>query len=431
MVNDMELSLEELKAELRRGTRVVLLVRHAERPKMDPDDPSFGDALSLTYDGVRTAKKLGALLKEFADDVQFAASPLTRTRMTAAFIAEGMGIADPEIPTDDLLGNGSFYYEDASQVLEVFKPSNFFPACFEYFTTGQQRGFRDIRAATDDFEKWIDARFRSRLFIISTHDLYVAAFLSTRKAVGAFTRENWIRFLDAGAILIAPDGTRRYALVRTGLSDGIVGVHRPKISAVVFDFGGVMTTSTMPERVRKCVAEFGIDWAPLEAGFARYRRMMDGGFITLEQMYDIIWADADVTLSDAARARIFEEDFASFLDGYRNLKTLAWMKELKAAGYKIGILTNMPPAMAPRFKRVFADFIALADATVISGEERMFKPQRRIYDLLTARIGLPPEELCFVDDVESNCEGARRAGWKAIRFESNDQIARDFKLLVG
>ena len=104
-----EMTIEELVGEIRRGARVTLMVRHAERPKMDPDDPTFGDALELTYDGTRTAKKLGTLLKEFADNVQFYASPLTRTRMTAACIAEGMGVADPEIPTDERLGNGSFY----------------------------------------------------------------------------------------------------------------------------------------------------------------------------------------------------------------------------------------------------------------------------------------------------------------------------------
>ena len=427
----MEITLEELKDEMRRGTRVVLMVRHAERPKMDPNDPTFGDALALTYDGVRTAKKLGALLKEFADDVQFYASPLTRTRMTAACVAEGMGVAAPDIPTDDLLGNGSFYYEDASQVLEVFKPSNFFPACFEYFHTAHQRGFKELYAATDDFERWLLERFRRRLFVVATHDLYVAAFCYARHAVADFTRETWIRFLDGGAILIGPDGTRRYAVVRTGLSDGIVGVHRPKISGVVFDFGGVMTTSTMPERVRKCVAAFGIDWTHLADGFARYRRLMDGGFLTIEQMYDLIWADADVTLPADVRARILEEDFASFLDGYRNLKTLEWMRTLRQSGRKIGILTNMPPTMAPRFKSVFADFIALADAMVISGEEGMFKPQRRIYDLLRERIGLPAEELCFIDDVESNCEGARRAGWHAVRFTDNARTERDFRRLVG
>ena len=40
-----EMTIEELVGEIRRGARVALMVRHAERPKMDPDDPTFGDAL--------------------------------------------------------------------------------------------------------------------------------------------------------------------------------------------------------------------------------------------------------------------------------------------------------------------------------------------------------------------------------------------------
>ena len=397
---------------------------------MDPDDPTFGDALELTYEGTRTAKKLGTLLKEFADDVQFAASPLTRTRMTAELIAEGMGIPGAAVPTDGLLGNNSFYYDDPAEVLEVFKPKNFFPACIEYFHTAHQRGFREIYAATDAFEKWIDAHWKSRLFVISTHDLYIAAFLYARK-VGEFSKENWTRFLDGGAIIDGTDGRRRYALVRTGLSTGIVGVYRPKISGVVFDFGGVMTTSTMPERVKRCTDGFGIDWRHLSDGFAKYRRLMDGGFLTMDEMYDLIWADADIVLTDEMRARILEEDYASFLENYRNLKTLAWMKALKASGYKIGILSNQSADFAARFRKAFPDFIEVADATVLSGEEKMFKPQRRIYDLLVKRIGLPAEELCFIDDAESNCDGARRAGWHAVQFENNAQVERDFRRLVG
>ena len=398
---------------------------------MDPDDPTFGDSLPLTYDGVRTARRLGEMLAEFRDDVQFCASPLLRTRMTAAAIAEGMGVPEAPVPTDELVGNGSFYYADTTEVLDVFKADRFFDASFEYFRTGRQRGFRELYEATDDYERWLAAHAKSRLFVVSTHDLFIAAFFYARGAFTELVRENWIRFLDGGVILVYPDGARRYEIVRSGLSEGMVGVYLPRISGVVFDFGGVMTTTTMPERVRRCVAEFGIDWTALERGFARYRRLMDGGFITIDEMYDLIWADADVTLAPEMKARILEEDFASFLEGYRNLRTLEWMKALKAGGRKVGILTNMPPAMSPRFRRVFADFVAVADAMVISGEERMFKPQRRIYDLLRERIGLPADELCFIDDVESNCDGARRAGWRAVRFFDNDQVVRDFALMTG
>ena len=51
-----EMTIEELVGEIRRGARVALMMRPAERTKTDPDDPTFRDALELTYDGTRTAK---------------------------------------------------------------------------------------------------------------------------------------------------------------------------------------------------------------------------------------------------------------------------------------------------------------------------------------------------------------------------------------
>jgi broad specificity phosphatase PhoE len=218
-----EMTREEIAAELRRGTRVILQVRHAERPKMDPDDPTFGDSLPITAEGIRTARAFGESFKEFRD-VQFYASPLRRTRMTAEEIAAGMGITNPTIPTDALLGNESFYYNDALQVLDVFKPDNFFKASFEYFATGHQRGFNELHEATDALEDWLLTHQTNQLFIATTHDLYIAAFLSARGTIPVFSKENWPRFLDAAAILIDADGARRYALLRSNLSTGICGI---------------------------------------------------------------------------------------------------------------------------------------------------------------------------------------------------------------
>lgn len=197
--------------------------------------------------------------------------------------------------------------------------------------------------------------------------------------------------------------------------------------AVVFDFGGVMTTSTMPRRVQSTAQELGIDWNIIARGYARYRHSYDAGDISLAELYRRTWEDGGVEVSEADQARILEADRASWL--YRNERTLAWMRALKAEGRKIGILTNMAPDFAPLFKQHFADFIELADAMVISGLERMHKPNREIYDLLRERIALEPERLVFIDDIEENCAGARAAGWNAIRFVSNDQVERDFNAI--
>lgn len=202
-----------------------------------------------------------------------------------------------------------------------------------------------------------------------------------------------------------------------------------KIEAVVFDFGGVMTTSTMPMRVIELAEAKGIDWGVFKRGFDAHRLDYDAGRITLAEMYELIWRDAGIVVDADTNAAFMEADDRSWC--YRNERTLAWMKALKSRGYKIGILTNMAPRFArEHFRSAFADFIAQADAMVISGDEGIVKPQREIYDLLRGRIALPAASLLFVDDLERNVAAARAAGWQAIRFETNDQVEADFERLL-
>lgn len=199
------------------------------------------------------------------------------------------------------------------------------------------------------------------------------------------------------------------------------------IKAVVFDFGGVQTTTTMPERVHTLVDRLGLPWQPIVNGYRKYRHDYDGGFITLDEVYRRTWADAGLPVP-AEHKQILEADVASYL--YRNERTLAWMRTLKSRGFEIGILTNMAPDFEALYREKFADFVELASAIVVSGAEHLFKPQREIYDLLRERIALPAETLLFVDDLEENCAGACAAGWQALLFESNEQAERDFERLV-
>jgi len=219
-----ELTLEDVRRLLREGNRVLLMTRHAERPHIDHEDPSFGATLPLTADGEEMSRAFGRALRDFASVVQFASSPLRRTMMTTECIAEGMGLAQPDISPEEALGNGTFYFADAHAVWEEFRDGSFFQKCFAYFETGTYRGFAELHAATDALEEWCFAHFTAPFAIFTTHDLYIAAYLAARGVVDRFTVANWPRFLDSAAIVLAPDGTRRYALVRAGLSDRVSGV---------------------------------------------------------------------------------------------------------------------------------------------------------------------------------------------------------------
>ena len=209
------MEIEEVQDLLRTGHRVLLMTRHSERPHIDHDDPTFGAALPITPHGEEMAVAFGGRFREFASDVQFLASPLRRTRMTAACIARGMGVPDAAIPTDDFLGNSTPYFADQHAVFELFRDGSFFEKVFSYLETGHQIGFADLMVATDALEEWVLARFTAKLGIFTTHDLYNGAFLKARGVVSAFTLESWVQFLDSAAIILAPDGSRRYALVRS------------------------------------------------------------------------------------------------------------------------------------------------------------------------------------------------------------------------
>ena len=183
---------------------------------------------------------------------------------------------------------------------------------------------------------------------------------------------------------------------------------------VVFDFGGVISVSPMEgwELYPFCAAR-GVDRTTVAAGWKRYRHLWDGGFISFDEMYRRIFADAGVEISAADLEELWEIDAVGWI---RNLRpeTLDLMRMLKAQGKKLGILSNMSPDFYDRlFVPRAADYRALADVEVISGLEKLYKPERPIYDLTQRRMGLSPERLLFLDDTPVNVTAARSYGWQA------------------
>ena len=183
---------------------------------------------------------------------------------------------------------------------------------------------------------------------------------------------------------------------------------------VVFDFGGVISVSPMEgwELYPFCAAR-GVDRTTVAAGWKRYRHLWDGGFISFDEMYRRIFADAGVEISAADLEELWEIVAVGWI---RNLRpeTLDLMRMLKAQGKKLGILSNMSPDFHDRlFVPRAADYRALADVEVISGLEKLYKPERPIYDLTQRRMGLSPERLLFLDDTPVNVNAARSYGWQA------------------
>ena len=92
--------------------------------------------------------------------------------------------------------------------------------------------------------------------------------------------------------------------------------------------------------------------------------------------------------------------------------------ELKAAGYKLYVLSNMSREFIDflRKQRVYENF----DGDVVSCEVGIVKPMPEIYDLLIERFDLDPAETIFIDDRKENVDAAAAKGIVTFHFDRND-----------
>ena len=189
------------------------------------------------------------------------------------------------------------------------------------------------------------------------------------------------------------------------------------VKGVVFDFGGVMTACPMKrweETLYPFCGTLGLTRETARAGFLKYRNLWDGGELTFEELYGKIFADDGLPRpTDEQMRKIWEFDAVGWVTKLR-AETLELMKDCKARGKKVGILSNMSSDF---FERLFtvrlAEYREIADVEVISGLVKMCKPDRPIYDYTVEKMGIPPYELLFVDDTEANVRAARSYGWQA------------------
>lgn len=99
---------------------------------------------------------------------------------------------------------------------------------------------------------------------------------------------------------------------------------------------------------------------------------------------------------------------------------------LKKLGYKVFILSNYPVEAAeihwPKFS-----FMPYVDGYIISGYEKITKPDPAIYRLLESRYDIDLSECLFIDDRQVNVDGALKVGMKGLLFVDYEQLISDLK----
>ena len=109
--------------------------------------------------------------------------------------------------------------------------------------------------------------------------------------------------------------------------------------------------------------------------------------------------------------------------------TVDILKELvDAKKQRIYALTNWSAETFPVAIRDY-DFLQWFEGILVSGDEKLIKPDLAIYDLVCKRYNIDPTTAVFIDDSLKNIKGCEAYGMKGIHFKSGDQLRKELESL--
>jgi 2-haloacid dehalogenase len=186
---------------------------------------------------------------------------------------------------------------------------------------------------------------------------------------------------------------------------------------IIFDFGNVLVRWE-PEKIY--AEHFGDEakawWFLRHVADNDWRLRIDAG-----ESQDACIAEQQ------ARYPEYSQALTLYRDRWRDMLTgeMPGMRdiivELRKKGHEIYGLTNWSMETFPEAREHFT-ILQLIDRYVVSGQERLVKPDERLFRVLLDRYGLKAEECTFVDDNPDNVAAACRMGMEGIVFTGADDL---------
>lgn len=192
------------------------------------------------------------------------------------------------------------------------------------------------------------------------------------------------------------------------------------IEAVVFDVGRVLyqwRLGALMETLTDDPAE--LDHVLSEVITEEWHFQHDAGRPLSEMVPERIAAFPERERFLTAYATRFNETIPGPVPG-----SLEIVRELDEAGVPLYAITNFGAEFWAAFRPTASIFDLFRDV-VVSGEERLVKPDPAIYALAVRRFGHAPGAMLFVDDNLANVEAARTGGWYAHHFADAAALRTD------
>jgi putative hydrolase of the HAD superfamily len=205
------------------------------------------------------------------------------------------------------------------------------------------------------------------------------------------------------------------------------------VEAVIFDFGGVLTTSPF-EAFSRFETERGLPADiirrtnaanHLENAWAKFERAE----VDIET-FDQLFAAESLALGAEVRGR----DVLPLLQGDLRPEMVEALKRV-GGEFKTGCITNNLPANAigsvSGRSLYVAEVMALFDHVIESAKIGLRKPDPRIYRMMTEGLKVDPRACVYLDDLGVNLKPAREMGMTTIKVLSAAQAIADLEAATG
>lgn len=198
-----------------------------------------------------------------------------------------------------------------------------------------------------------------------------------------------------------------------------------RITTIVFDLGGVLVDWNPRYLFRKI---FGANEAAMET------------FLT--EVCNVAWNEQqdcgrtwDEAIAEAVKnhpthelnIRAYRERWPEMLNGQID-GTVEILNELKNKPVRLLALTNWSAETFHIAEERF-DFLQWFEDVLVSGREKLMKPDPAIFKLLTERYQLNPAQTVFIDDSKVNVDTASKLGLQALHFTGADKARSDLQHL--
>lgn len=205
------------------------------------------------------------------------------------------------------------------------------------------------------------------------------------------------------------------------------------VEAVIWDFGGVLTSSPF-EAFARFEKERGLPADIIrrtnaanhfENAWAKFERAE----VDLAA-FDELFAAESLALGAEVRGR----DVVALLSGDSRPEMVEALRRIKQH-FKTGCITNNLPANAIGSSGgralYVAETMALFDHVIESAKIGLRKPDPRIYRMMTDALGVDPKNCVYLDDLGVNLKPARDMGMTTIKVIDAPQAIRDLEAATG